>query len=143
MHKQEIIEILLIAKDAYEEAINAEKDFPADDTLSKYFFYLFSKHLAYGLCDFFENLERDTNLDTYPALSELNADSQRDYEEYLYWYTSVSSAKTNRDKVTKALQPRLDNIYRTIARLQQELQSEAEKVIRDVRDIDTTIEPIL
>ena len=115
MTKQEIIEVLAEARQAYSDAI-ADTD---NDDRDFYYKVLMDNDLHKGLCAI---IKTGNSLTDEIVIEELFKDlpSGRFYKSS-YWYKAPSIGYAKDYNRNGCLQPRLDHLNRTIERLQKEI----------------------
>ena len=121
MIKQEILKALLDAKLIYEEAFTyvVREEFKNSPEVS-FVLWIREKHMESGFCFFFEWF---SSIPPQVILNELEVDSEPTSFVARWWYTPAFYHHTIENKREFAFLPRLNNLNRTIARLQAELNS--------------------
>lgn len=117
MTKQEVITALEKARDVYAGFINEHSS--AVDYFELYK-AAYDADLGAGFCNYFQNMPRTIEPDL--LIATLNID--RKGNGYIYWYETVETTEYDTkvsDCIASCLQPRLDHLNRTIARLQKEI----------------------
>jgi len=122
MDKQLILEALQHARTMYERAVNCRIT-----TFGIFYNTIIINDMSLGLCRFFQ-MNYSMMFSQY-VTDELKKDRiDNSLFHRRYWYSSAYTYKITKDIQaikTNCLQPRLDHLNRTIARLEQEIAAEA------------------
>lgn len=117
MNIQDIISKLREMQSAYTIAINQQVNF---NDLYSYKGFLETHYLINGFCTWLFDTHIKISL---PVLKNLSIDREKRFSpSFELWYNSPSAMQSIEDIVESCLKPRLDNINRTIDRLEKQLQ---------------------
>ena len=119
MIKRQILQVLLDAQLVYNEAFTdvVTTEFENSQEVS-FVLWIRENHLESGFCFFFEWFG---SIPPQVILNELEKDSEPTSPIVRWWYTPAFYHHTIESKREFAFLPRLNNLNRTIARLQAEL----------------------
>jgi len=118
MTKQQILNVLYPVRQAYREAIEDIQAFYSDDPYD----YLFGRDMEEGICHFIFHNTQLFHTERDLLIKELMKDKFSDVWGNGYWYPSPENFAGFPGKIIpKCLQPRLDHLNRTIARLENEI----------------------
>lgn len=114
MTKQQILNVLYRTRKEYREAIEDIQAFYSDDPCD----YLFGRNMEEGICRYLGWAIDDIEF----LIKELVKERISGQFEKGYWYPIPEIFACFPDKIiAKCLQPRLDHLNRTIARLENEI----------------------
>jgi hypothetical protein len=122
MEKTDIIKAFQTLADKYSKAIEFAK---TEQRINNYMAYLEKHSLDDGMCWAIYQLNNDKTLSRIMC-GEIEKDVVGGYSAFsvITWYTDPSCGERKVPAVVKnSLQPRLDHLNRTIARLEKELQT--------------------